>query len=175
MRRMIPAVVVPAFALALAGAGTAIAQTAGGRVYLTPEQALVELFGRGVRAEGEPAGSGETTYRVYGPDGALRGYAMVLEEKGKYRPITFLVGTNPTLAVEGVEVLVYREDRGGEVRHARFLRQYEGKTIDDPIRTHRDIVNITGATISVNALNAGVRRALETLARAYADGGHARR
>jgi len=108
-----------------------------------------------------------TTLRVYGPGGNLRGYAMVLDEKGKYRPITFLVGVGPDLAVRGVEVLVYREDRGGEVRYPRFLDQYRGKMAADPIRTHRDIVNITGATISVHALNDGVRRALATLELLY--------
>lgn len=95
------------------------------------------------------------------------GYAEVLDERGKYRPITFLVGTDPDFAVRGVEVLVYREDRGDEVRHARFLRQYAGKTLADPIRTHRDIVNVTGATISVTSMNVGVRRALATLEAVY--------
>lgn len=158
---------IAALGLALTAAAPVAAQTAAGRVYLTPEQALVEVFGDGVRAEADPNPGREVTYRVYGPGGTLVGYAMVLDEKGKYRPITFLVGTDATLSVEGVEVLVYREDRGGEVRHGRFLRQYEGKTRADPIRTHRDILNITGATISVNALNAGVKRALDTLARTY--------
>jgi hypothetical protein len=162
--------IVIAVAAMLVAASSASAQTSasdGGRVYLTPAQAIAEVFGDGARAEPDPTGIGEITYRVFGAGGALIGYAMVLEEKGKYRPITFLVGTDPAFAVEGVEVLVYREDRGGEVRHHRFLRQYEGKTRADPIRTHSDIVNITGATISVNALNAGVRRALETLIRTY--------
>ena len=96
-------------------------------------------------------------------DGALLGYAVIANETGKYRPITFLVGTTPDLRVQGVEVLVYRESRGGEVRRSRFLRQYRGKSSEDPIRTHRDIVNIAGATISVTALNQGVKRVLLTL------------
>lgn len=161
-----------AILIAAAGLGTAATGAAaqapaeGGRVYLTPAQALSEVFGDGARAEADSAAGGGVTYRVYARGGPV-GYAIVLDEKGKYRPITFLVGTDLAFAVEGVEVLVYREDRGGEVRRERFLRQYEGKRLGDPIRTHADIVNITGATISVNALNAGVRRALETLARTY--------
>jgi hypothetical protein len=85
---------------------------------------------------------------------------MIAEEVGKYRPITILVGTTPDLRVKDVEVLVYRESRGGEVRHGRFLRQYRGKSAEDPIRTHRDILNVAGATLSVNALNLGVKRVL---------------
>lgn len=102
------------------------------------------------------------TFRVEGPNGVTRGYALVLDERGKYRPITFMVGLSPELDVVGVEVMVYREDRGSEVRRGRFLKQYRGKRAGDPIRTHRDIVNITGATISVNSINRGVRRALAT-------------
>ncbi|MEZ4647888.1 MAG: FMN-binding protein [Candidatus Eisenbacteria bacterium] len=95
--------------------------------------------------------------------GALLGYALVDEEVGKYRPITFLVGTDADLSVKGVEVLVYRESRGGEVQKARFLRQYRGKVADDPIRINKDILNIAGATLSVRALNLGVRRVLVSL------------
>ncbi|RMH20861.1 MAG: FMN-binding protein, partial [Gemmatimonadetes bacterium] len=105
--------------------------------------------------------------RVRDGEGRLAGYALVLDERGKYRPITFMVGVTPDFAVRGVEVMVYREDRGDEVRHRRFLRQYRGKRARDPIRTHRDIVNITGATISVNSLNRGVRRALATVEALY--------
>lgn len=119
------------------------------------------------RADDRVPDSAPATFRVYAPDGRLQGYAMVLDETGKYRPITFLVAVGTDLAVRGVEVLVYREDRGGEVRYPRFLDQYRGKTTADPVRTYRDIVNITGATISVHALNDGVRRALATFELLY--------
>lgn len=162
-----------------------------GRVFLTRDQAFREIFPDLDRvrvdewrldaadAEAVEAESGVAvertcvlTYRVFGPDGALRGYAMVLDERGKYRPITFMVGVTTDLEVRGVEVMVYREDRGDEVRHDRFLRQYRGKERKDPIRTHRDIVNVTGATISVRSLNRGVKRALTTLGLVYGgDGG----
>lgn len=92
--------------------------------------------------------------------GQIAGTAVVAEEQGKYRPITFIAGVDTTFRVVDVRVLVYRESRGGEVRHTRFLKQYRGKSLDNPIRINRDIINITGATISVNALNAGVRKAL---------------
>ena len=64
--------------------------------------------------------------------------------------------------VRGVEVLVYRESRGGEVRRSRFLRQYGGKDADDAIRLNRDIINVAGATLSVRAMNRGVKAALVT-------------
>lgn len=106
------------------------------------------------------------TVAVLVPRGAASeslGYAMIVEEAGKYRPITFLVGLDPDLDVRGVEVLVYRESRGGEVRRTRFLRQYRGKDVESPIRINRDILNVAGATISVNAMNHGVKRVLATV------------
>jgi hypothetical protein len=152
------------------------------QVYLTPEGALEEIFEnvagvdtiRVVLEEedltfltatlGRPAVTDRITiFLPRDEDGALLGYAVIDEEVGKYRPITFMVGTTPEGEVKNVEVLVYRESRGGDVRRGRFLRQYRGKAADDPIRSHQDIINIAGATLSVNALNLGVKRVLLTL------------
>lgn len=110
-------------------------------------------------------------YIARGDQGQLLGYAAVTEEVGKYRPITFMVGIDEALKIEDVAVLVYRESRGAEVRRSRFLRQYRGKSSGDPIRINRDIINITGATMSVRALNAGVRRTVALTELIYRDSG----
>lgn len=114
---------------------------------------LHERLGRKIRD------SAFTVFHVY-DSGQRIGTAVIADEQGKYRPITFMAGIDTTLRIIDVRVLVYRESRGGEVRQTRFLRQYRGKSLENPIRINRDIVNITGATISVNSLNAGVRKAL---------------
>ena len=105
--------------------------------------------------------------RAEGPDPPLLGYALLTEERGKYRPITMLIGVDSARRVAGVEVLVYREPRGGEVARQHFLRQYRGKSLGDPIRLNRDIINISGATISVQSVNAGVRKTLALIDRFY--------
>jgi Na+-translocating ferredoxin:NAD+ oxidoreductase RnfG subunit len=105
---------------------------------------------------------------LYDAADRLLGYAMVTEEIGKYRPITFMVGVDPQFKVEGAAVLIYRESRGGEIRRSRFLRQYRGKSSADPIRINRDIVNISGATMSVRALNFSVRKLLYLTQALYA-------
>jgi hypothetical protein len=95
----------------------------------------------------------------------VRSWLPVVGEVAKYQP-SLIVGRDRS-RVKDVEVLVYRESRGGEVRTMRFLRQYRGKSAGSAIRTNRDILNIAGATLSVNALNHGVKRVLlclETLA-----------
>jgi hypothetical protein len=108
-------------------------------------------------------------HRAWRDSTVLVGYGVVSEEIGKYRPITFLVGTTPELAVARVTVLVYRESHGADVRKARFLNQYRGKDLDDPIRLNRDIINIAGATLSVRSLNFGVKKVLGMLTAFYGD------
>lgn len=88
------------------------------------------------------------------------GTALILEEKGRFKPITFLVRVDPGGKVGLVLVMVYRESRGDAVRRARFLRQFAGRTTLDPLRLNRDVVGISGATMSSRALAAGVRKAL---------------
>ena len=107
---------------------------------------------------------------VYDAAGRMRGYALVTDERGKYRPITFMVGVTPDFRVVDAAVMVYRESRGGEVQRERFLSQYRGKTLRDPIQINRDIINISGATISVRSMNSGVRKALAVARAAFAGG-----
>ncbi len=115
-----------------------------------------------------PADSAYTFLAAFNAAGRFLGYALVTEERGKYRPITFMVGIAPDLRVRDVAILVYRESRGGEVRSRRFLAQYRGKRAEDPIRVDRDIVNVTGATISARSVSTGVRRVLLLATTAFA-------
>ncbi|MEP6601840.1 MAG: FMN-binding protein, partial [Nitrospirota bacterium] len=93
-------------------------------------------------------------------NGTVHGYAVIQETIGKHRPITYIVGVSPEGKVFDVEIMVYRESKGSEVRRKRFNAQYEGKTAQDPISINKDIINITGATMSVRSVSAGVKRAL---------------
>ncbi len=87
-------------------------------------------------------------------------YAVIQNTIGKYRPMTYIVGIDSNIKVSGVEMLVYRESRGAEVRKARFTYQYIGRSSSAPLRLNRDVMNISGATMSVRSLSAGVKRAL---------------
>src|SRR2546426_8892367 len=87
-------------------------------------------------------------------NGKIDGYAVIQETIGKHRPITYLVGVTPDGKVSDIEVLVYRESKGSEVRMKRFNSHYEGKTVLEPIRINKDIINITGATVSVRSVSA---------------------
>ena len=93
-------------------------------------------------------------------NGRIDGWAILQHTIGKHKPMTYMVGVDSEGEVLNVEVLIYRESRGSEVRTKRFNFQYEGKTLYDPIRINRDIINISGATMSVRSMSAGVKRAL---------------
>jgi hypothetical protein len=88
------------------------------------------------------------------------GYALIQNTIGKHKHMTYMVGVDPTGACTDVELLVFREAKGSEVRTKRFNVQYEGKTVHDPIRINKDIINISGATMSVRSISAGVKRVL---------------
>ncbi len=90
----------------------------------------------------------------------IDGYAMVHNTIGKHKHMTYMVGVDTKGACSDVELLVFREARGSEVGRKRFNVQYEGKTVLDPIRINKDIINITGATMSVRSISAGVKRVL---------------
>lgn len=96
-------------------------------------------------------------------DGKSQGWAVITEEIGKFKPITFIIKVSNEGKVERVEVMVYREAVGSEVRRQRFMRQFKGKSAKDPLRINRDILNVTGATMSVQAITAGVKKTLVIL------------
>jgi len=87
------------------------------------------------------------------------GYAIIDEELGLHQPITFATRLSPRGAIERLEIMVYREPRGDEVRDQRFRRQFEGKTAQDPMRVSRDIDAVSGATVSSASMAVGARRA----------------
>ncbi len=114
--------------------------------------------------------------RAFAADGGaekLVGRAVLNDDVGKYRPITYLVAVDPAGKAVRVELLVYRESHGGQVRGRGFLEQYEGKGPGDPIRVGKDITSISGATLSARAVSKGVKRTLlllEALDRASGGG-----
>lgn len=83
-----------------------------------------------------------------------------LDELGKHYPITLMVKVVEPGKIDGALVRVYREHVGEGVRKNRFLTQFKGKTLSDPIRVDGDIDGITGATISSWSVATAVKKAL---------------
>jgi H+/Na+-translocating ferredoxin:NAD+ oxidoreductase subunit G len=100
---------------------------------------------------------------------AILGYAVIVEEIGKHRPMTFIVGVGADRKIKDAALMVYREAYGGEVRDRRFLQQYKGKQLQDPLLPFRDIQNVSGATMSVEAIGRGSKKALALVEAVYLD------
>lgn len=83
----------------------------------------------------------------------------VLEEIGKEEPITAGFAVAGGRIVQA-RVLVYRESRGSEIRYPAFLRQYEGAGLTADERLDHGIDGISGATLSVRAMERMARLAL---------------
>ena len=92
--------------------------------------------------------------------GTLLGHVLVDEVVGKHELITYAVGIGADGAIRGVEILDYREPRGGEVRDPRWRAQFVGKRRSSALRLDEDIQNISGATLSCRHVTEGVRRLL---------------
>ncbi|MBX3331333.1 MAG: FMN-binding protein [Nitrospira sp.] len=111
----------------------------------------------------------EESFEVYiGETGTqIDGYAVVQNTIGKHKPMTYMVGIDNQGFVSDIELLVFREARGSEVRQKRFNAQYEGKSVLDPVRINKDIINISGATMSVRSMSAGIKRVLVLIDECY--------
>ncbi|MGH1538526.1 MAG: FMN-binding protein [Gammaproteobacteria bacterium] len=85
--------------------------------------------------------------------------AWILEEIGKERYITtgFVINSQ---GLEKVKVLIFRESRGWEVKHEFFGQQFIGAKLTKKDKLDKQIDNISGATLSVNAITAISRMSL---------------
>jgi len=83
----------------------------------------------------------------------------VLERIGKELPITagFVISNNE---IEQFKVLIFRESRGWEIRNDFFTNQFDGAHLTPKKQLNQPIDNITGATMSVNAMKKLSRMAL---------------
>jgi len=81
---------------------------------------------------------------------------------GKHDVIDYAVAVSPEGKVLQVEILEYREHYGGEIRAAKWLEQFKGKSASAKLKLNDDIYNISGATISCRNVTDGVRRVLVT-------------
>jgi thiamine biosynthesis lipoprotein len=156
----------------------AAAVPAAGEVYLNEAQALAIILGEKAVVRKERKTLDEAlrtklerssnlrfpessyTFFIATRAGQAEKYAIQMNEIGKTEPITFMVGMSPEGKVTEVLIMVFRENRGWEVKEKRFLNQFRGKTLRSSIRVDEDIINYTGATLSSKAVARGVKRAL---------------
>lgn len=106
-------------------------------------------------------------YRLFGP-GDTRPYrfAVPLQQPGQHRYIDLMYGIDADGTVHRIDVMVYREPYGGEVRDRRFLRQFRDRSLgSSEFRVNLDVVHVVGATISSQSVARGTRKVLAILHR----------
>jgi hypothetical protein len=91
--------------------------------------------------------------------GAVQGYALLDTHNVRTLPETFLIVLSPQGAVTATHLLAFYEPLEYSPPD-RWLKQFDGATLDDRLRIGGDIATITGSTLTSEAVTGGVRRAL---------------
>ena len=110
----------------------------------------------------------ETRFTFYTgiKNGKSMGSMLIDNIIGKSFPITFMTVLNTDGTVRDVEIMVYREPQGWEVRYKSFRSQFYGK---DTTSNSNEILSISGATLSVRAIKSGVYKAMAAYKILYLD------
>jgi Na+-translocating ferredoxin:NAD+ oxidoreductase RnfG subunit len=89
----------------------------------------------------------------------LLGYAVIDVNTVRTMPEAFMVVLTPEGSVRSVRVLAFHEPLD-YLPNDRWYAQFDGKSLDSPLRLGGDIHAVVGATLSARATTRGVRRAL---------------
>lgn len=92
-------------------------------------------------------------------DERVIGYAVIDMHRVRTLPEAFLVLLTPEGTVKSLRVLAFHEPLD-YLPSDRWYRQFDDKTLAEPIRLGRDVHAIVGATLSARATTRGVRRIL---------------
>ncbi len=103
------------------------------------------------------------TIHVGWKGGEVVGYAVIDSHTVRTLPETFMVVIDPKGTLRRVDVLAFHEPPE-YLPTARWIEQFPGKQLDEDLKLGAGIQGITGATLSAQAMTAGVRRALALFA-----------
>ena len=90
-------------------------------------------------------------------DKQTQGYLFLDTRRSKFDLFDYMVLFNNDLTIKKVNILVYREDYGGEICSPTFLKQFKGKNHDSKLKLGDDVQGISGATISCRQSISGVK------------------
>jgi len=168
-----------------------LARSAGATVFLAKDEALALAFPGAERIEERvfiltdaqkaeverqaraPLESQLWTIHVGWKGAEVLGYAVIDSHVVRTMPETFMVVIDPKGTLRRVDVLAFHEPPE-YLPTARWIEQFPGRGLDDNLKLGAGVQGITGATLSAQAMTAGVRRALAlftVLVQPAADGG----
>ena len=93
-------------------------------------------------------------------DGKKRGLAIIDVEPGKWGPVEFITAMDIKGTVKKVKVMSYQEQRGRPIARSSFMNQYRGKSSSSLMTVGKDIIGVSGATISSRAATFAVKKAI---------------
>lgn len=93
----------------------------------------------------------------------LKAYLFVDQAPSKSAKFDYMVLFDKDLIIIKTKVLTYREDYGGEISSKRWLKQFSGLDKDAALIYEKDIIAISGATISANSMTTSVNNLLQSL------------
>lgn len=91
------------------------------------------------------------------------GFAYIDKAPSKTDQFDYLILLDKELIILKTKILMYREDYGGEIGSKRWLRQFIGKSSTDQLKYKKDIMAISGATISANSMTIAVNTFLKNV------------
>ncbi len=111
------------------------------------------------KESGSPLGSKVWTYYVGTSSKGVVGSAYFESHKVRTMNETFMVVVDPDASVRFIEILSFAEP-DEYLAPKKWLGQFAGKQLDDQLLVRRGLRNITGASITSEAVTRGVRRVL---------------
>ena len=96
-------------------------------------------------------------------DSIFIGYAYLDKAPSKTDQFDYLVLFDADLIIKKAKILVYREDYGGEIGSKRWLKQFIGISSTDRLIYEKDIIAISGATISAHSMTIAVNKLLQSV------------
>lgn len=89
---------------------------------------------------------------------ADNGWFIIDQVIGKHENIDLAVGITAKGAVNGIEIITYRETYGFEIQNPKWRMQFHGKNHTTLLKLDKNIVNISGATLSCSHVTDGINR-----------------
>ncbi len=105
----------------------------------------------------------KTTYEFHfgvSDDGQRKGVAVIDSEPGKWGPVEYIVTMTMEGKIKSVKVMSYEETRGRPIARLSYMNQYRGKDASSTLEVGKDIIGISGATISSISATFTVKKVL---------------
>ena len=98
-------------------------------------------------------------------EGKKLGFGFIGNAPSKTATFDYLVLFDNDFIITKSKVLIYREEYGGEIGSKRWLKQFDGaSSASAELKYNRDIIPISGATISVRSMTKAMNDLLKSIA-----------